>query len=442
MAGVTGGAVDASRRLGAARLAVGLLQGLALYGLHRAFHLRAWPATDAPLFGALALAFAFAPLVLLAGLGHLRWLTLTVWTVVAAIAVGLFAAHAVASALPRPWPLIVAPFPVWAFAAAALFCAHHLIVPADAERRLVAPYPAYFDAAWLDGVRLALAIAFTGAFWLLLTLGAALFGLIGLKGFGDVIHRPGFYFPALGLMFAAAVQLADTRAGLTRGLRTVALVLLSWLLPVMGAIAVAFLIALPFTGLAVLWRAGSATGILLGSIGALVVLINAAYQDGAQEAVVPAVLRWAAGITAVALVPLAGVAVWGLALRMGQHGLTPSRIVAAAAAAVAVCYALGYAFAAVRPGRWMARLEPTNIVAAVAMIVLIVALLSPIADPSRIAAADQVARLERGAVTPAKFDFAFLRFKAGRYGLTALKRLAALETVATPLRSRRWPAKP
>ena len=417
----------ATSRIGAARLAIGLLQGLALYGLHRASDLKAWPATAGPLFAALVLAGAFTPPILLAGLGELRRATLILWTLAAAAFAAALAAHGVASGLPDPVRILPNP-PVILFTAAALFIAHHLIVPADKERRLWASYPSRFDVAWLSGAQLGLAIAFTGAFWILLVLGAVLFNLIGIKGFATFIAHDWFYFPVTGLVFAAAVHLADIRVGLTRGLRTVGLTLLSWLLPVMMLIAVAFLIALPFTGLGPLWRAGAATGVLLASIAALIVLINAAYQDGAQELPAPVVLRWAARITALALIPLTGVAAWGLGLRIGEHGLTPQRIIAAACVAVAASYALGYAYAAVRPGRWMRRLEATNVFAAVIILALILAFFTPIADPSRIAVADQVGRLERGEVTPAKFDFEFLRFNSGRYGLAALKRLTTFGT--------------
>jgi len=220
------------------------------------------------------------------------------------------------------------------------------------------------------------------------------------------------------------VHLADVRVRLTRGLRSVGLILLSWLLPLMTLIAVAFLGALTSTGLAPLWKAGAATGVLLGAITALIVLVNAAYQDGAQDAPVPFVLRWSARATALALVPLAAVAVWGLWLRIGQHGLTPPRIIAAAVAGVAVCYAVGYAWSALRLGRWMRRLEVVNVACAVLILAVILALFTPIADPTRIAVADQTARLESGRTKPADFDFDFLRYHAGRQGARALAALA------------------
>ncbi|HEY5071037.1 MAG TPA: DUF4153 domain-containing protein [Caulobacteraceae bacterium] len=412
----------ATNNVGASRLAVGLVQGLALFALSRASQAKAWPATDGPLFAALLLAAAYAPLIALAGLGHLRRLTLALWTLIAAALAALLAACDVASALPQSGRTTPG-FAVAAFTATALFIIHHLIAPIDAERRITAPYARYFDAGWLNAAQLGLAIAFTGVFWILLELGASLFGLIGLQGFRTFIHHDWFHFPALAMAFAAAVHLADVRVNLTRGLRTVGLVLLSWLLPVMAAIAVAFLFALPFTGLAPLWRAGSATGIVLSAMAALIVLINASYQDG--EHAPATVLRWAARLTAVILVPLAGLAIWGLGLRIGQHGPTPQRIIAAACALVGACYALGYAWAAVRPGRWMRRLEATNIAAALLIVALILALFTPITDPARLAVAGQLARLSSGRVAPAKFDYALLRFGAGRYGLQALQRLAA-----------------
>jgi hypothetical protein len=70
-------------------------------------------------------------------------------------------------------------------------------------------------------------------------------------------------------------------------------------------------------------------------------------------------------------------------------------------------------------------LEPTNIATAFLALAVIIALFTPIADPARIAVGDQLGRLESGRVAPDKFDFAFLRFRAARYGVEALRRLKA-----------------
>jgi hypothetical protein len=309
--------------------------------------------------------------------------------------------------------------------AAALFIGHHLTLAADQGRRWLAPYARYFDNGWRDGVRLALSAAFVGALWLLLGLGALLFNLIGLKTFGEVIGEPWFAFPVTATCFALGVHLTDVRAALVRGVRTLALTLLSYLLPVMTLIAFGFEVALLFTGLEPLWKTRSAGAILLSAAAALIILVNTAYQDGARATSPPRVLKWSGRAAALLIAPLTAIAAYGLWLRVGQHGLTPDRIRAAACVLVAAGYAGGYAAAAVARGAWLKGLERTNVYVAHFVVVLLVVLFSPIADPRRLSVDDQMRRLASGRVAPEAFDFRFLRFDAGRYGERALKDLIA-----------------
>jgi hypothetical protein len=411
------------------RLLIGLLQGLALYGLYWSIdHTpRLWPASVPELFGPMVLVAAYLPVVLLGGLGRLRLKTLIVWTAVAAATLALLGWHDMArQVLVDQREPFLSP-PLFPFLAAALFIAHHLIVPADQERRRIAAYPRYFDVAWKAGVQLALSVGFAGALWLLLFLGAGLFGLIGIRAFSELLAEPWFNLPVTSLTFALAVHLTDVRDGLIRGVRSVVLMLLSWLLPVIAVLTAAFLIALPFTGLSGLWDQGSATALMLSAAAVLIVLINAAYQDGTDETRPPLVLRWAVIVGGLLLIPLVAVASTGLALRIGQHGLTPDRIVAAACILAGLAYALGYAWAAITSLRgrdWMQPLERTNIGTGALIVALIVLLFSPVLDPARLSVMDQMARLERGAVSPEQFDYRFLRFESGKVGRAALERLA------------------
>jgi hypothetical protein len=308
--------------------------------------------------------------------------------------------------------------------AAALFIGHHLTLAADQGRRWLAPYARYFDNGWRDGVRLALSVAFVGAFWLLLALGALLFNLIGLKTFGKVIGEPWFAWPITATCFALGVHLTDVRAALVRGVRTLALTLLSYLLPVMTLIAFGFEAALLFTGLEPLWKTRSAGAILLSAAAALIILVNTAYQDGARATSPPRVLKWSGRAAALLIAPLTAMAAYGLWLRVGQHGLTPDRIRAAACILVAAGYAGGYAVAAVARGAWLKGLERTNVYVAHVVVVVLLAPFSPVADPRRLSVDDQMHRLANGDVAPEAFDYRFLRFDAGRYGERALKTLA------------------
>jgi len=419
MTDTTGPSPAVTGRIGAVRIAIGFLQGVVLWALTEAADDKVWPATTPGLFGALAMIAMFAPFVLLGGLTQLRPRTLAIWAVFAAAVLAALGLHDMVrrgDLGENPW---ISP-QLMTFAAAGLFIAHHLVEGGDAERKLLARYPRYFDTAWKHGVQLVLSAGFVGVFWIVLFLGAALFNLIGVKFVGDLIEKPWFFMPATGAMFAAAVHLTDVRPGLIRGIRTVALTLLSWLLPVLALLAAAFLLTLPFTGLQPLWETRSAAGILLSAAAVLIVLMNAAYQDGEPDGVVPPVLRFAGRLGGLLLVPLVALSIYALWLRIGQHGLTPDRIVGAACALVGTVYAVGYAWAALRLGRWLRRVEATNVTAAFLILAVLLVMFSPIADPARLSVNDQVARLAAGKVTPEKFDYAFLRFDGQRYGREAL----------------------
>lgn len=429
------------------RLAIGLAQGAALWWLYQSVEALGWlcddarpgacptikwPATVPELFGPLSMILVMVPVVMLAGAGRMRPLTLALWVLAATAFLALLGWHGVAAQSITEYGLggrpPFLPWPMPLFAATALFIGHHLILPADMERRWIAAFPTYFDTAWKAGVQLALSIGFTGAFWLLLFLGAALFKVIGLDFLGDLIGKDWFSIPVTTVVFATAVHLTDVRDGLIRGVRSVVLMLLSWLLLLMTVLAAGFLAALPFTGLQGLWETGSATALVLSAAAALIILINTAYQDGRADNLPPAVLRAAVRVASVLLTPLVIIAFWGLTLRIGQHGLTPDRIIAVACALIGAAYAAGYGWAALSPfwrngAGWMQPLERTNVWTAVLEVAVILALFSPIADPARLSVADQMARLENGAVKADEFDYRFLRFQSGKAGEAALQRL-------------------
>ena len=403
-------APSARADLGATRLLIGLAQGVGLLLLIEAGGANAWPANDPWAFSTILLAVAYLPLTVLVGLGQLRPATLALWIVGC---VGLIAGvswHAVSR---ETGPFPDAPGVLVVLMPPLLFVAYHLVAASDADRRVPAHYRSYFDIAWKNGVQLALSLAFLGAFWLLLYLGALLFGLIRIELFAEIIRQSWFIYPVTATMFALAAHVTDVRVGLINGIRAVALVLLSWLLPFMTVLAVAFLAALPATGLEPLWATGSATAILLAAAGTLVVLINAAYQDGVPETPPHRVLQIAARIAGFALVPLVLIAAYSVWLRVDQHGLTPERVVALGILAVASIYTAGYAISAVWPGQWFKPLEVTNFFGALLSLGLLVAMLTPLGDPARLSVDDQVRRLRAGLVTPEQFDYNFFAFERG-----------------------------
>jgi hypothetical protein len=405
-----------------------LVQGAGLYFLYYALETGSWPSKDAPVLAPLVAVALFVPAIVVAGAGTLRSRTLAVWAVVATVLVAGLSIHDVLRDPPAASAGgLLATQHFWAALATTviLFILHALIVSGDIERSWRASYPRLFDVTWKHGIQLALAAGFVGAFWALLFLGAQLFQLIDVTFVGELIASPWFAIPATTAFFACAIHATDVRAEIVRGTRTLGLTLLAWLLPIMTLIAGAFLFTLPFTGLEPLWSTRNATVILLAAAAALVVLINAAYQDGGLERPAAAVLRMASALAVIALAPIVGLAAYALALRVAQHGWTPDRIFALAAIVAAACYALGYLLALVRSGPALRGLESANLATAMMTVVVLLSLFTPIADPARISVADQVARLESDVTSPGNFDYHFLRFNSGRYGIRALETLAA-----------------
>jgi hypothetical protein len=411
------------------RTVLGVAQGAALYLLYNAADEKVWPATDGQVFAPLVLTAVFVPVLAAGGLGNLRLRTLATWIAAAIVIVpalgaydifhdpagGVFDSVTGSRIMPSP--------PLWFATAAGLAMTHILIASGDADRAWIARYPRHFDIAWKHAVQVALAGAFVGALLILLLIGADLFYLIGIKFFEELLRKEWFVIPVTTIAFAVGIHVTDVQAGIVRGVRTVALTLLSWLLPLFVLIAIGFLAALLFTGIEPLWKTRHAAGLVLVTAAALIVLINAAYQDGTHEYPVALVLRGAGVGAALALTPLVAIAAYAVMLRVNQYGWTPERVIATACLVVVACYALGYGLAAIASRPWLRWIGTTNVATAIVVLAVILALFSPVADPARIAVADQVARLEAGRIPVDKFDFAFLRFHGGRYGMAALDRL-------------------
>lgn len=421
-----------STRLFIGRLVVGLLQGLALYLLYSAFDAKSWPAINGLLFAPLLVVALFIPLLLAQALGNLRPLTLILWGLVATAIVAGFATYDIWHGWPTEYSWaarangsrLLPNFATFFFAAAFLFIGHALVVAGDTDRKLVAAYHTDFDVAWKHGLQFALAAVFAGIFWALLWLGASLFKLINLDFLEKLIEHRWFAIPATTLAIAAALHITDVRAVLVRGARSLVLALFSWLLLLIVVITAGFLASLFGTGLESLWKTRMATSLLLTASAALIILINAAYQDGDAERKPLRILRLAGSLGGVMLLPIVALAGYAVYLRIAQYGWTADRISVVACVTVAGAYAIGYAIAAVWPKEWFKPVERWNFAVSLLVLAVIAALFSPLIDPMRIGVASQLARLESGKVTPEKFDFWYLHHQGGRFGKAALEKLA------------------
>ena len=176
---------------------------------------KVWPATDGLVFAPLMLVAVFIPTLAVAALGNVRLGTLGRWIGIAIVIAALGAydifgdpvyysaaagiadhpvlhGSVVASSSPRNLPSAE----LWLAIASALFIAHAFVAAGDADRVVIAKYPRLFDIAWKHAVQVALAGAFVGTLWVLLWLGAALFRLIGISFFDELLRKAWFSVPS------------------------------------------------------------------------------------------------------------------------------------------------------------------------------------------------------------------------------------------------------
>lgn len=420
---------DAGRRVMAARLAIGLAQGLLLYWLYSAGKNGLWPAT-APYVGVpLVLLALVLPVLLVSSLGRLAPRQAAAWLLAALLVLLAMSLHDVWRGLNERafldgWEgkTVQAPSRILVFFSLVFFfIAHALVLAGASERRRVASYDAYFETAWKLGIQLMFSGLFVGALFLVLFVGSELFMLVKLDFLRELLKQSWFVVPVSSAAFSCALHITDVRPAIVHGIRGLLLVLLSWILPVAALLVAGFICSLPFTGLTALWQTRHATSVLLAAAGVLVALINAAFQNGQADVALP--LRVSARTAAMLILPIALIGIYALGLRVDQYGWSSDRVIAAACLLVASCYAVGYAWAAFRYETWLQPIARVNVAAAFLVLAVLLALFTPIADPARIAVNSQMARLEAGRVKAAEFDFHYLRFEGGRYGQAALEQL-------------------
>ncbi|MBC7860049.1 MAG: DUF4153 domain-containing protein, partial [Burkholderiaceae bacterium] len=409
------------------RLAIGLLQGALLYWLYRSARDHLWPSTEPYLFAPLVLVGLLVPVLLIASLGNLPARKAGLWALSATGILIALAWHdtwrggagqglwgAVGSGWHLPSGLLVLA------SAAGLFLAQTLVTAAANDGQRIARYPTYFELAWKLAIELKFSGFFLATLWAVLWMGALLFMLIKLNFLQELLTKAWFVIPVSCFAYAWAMHLCDVRPGIVRGIRMMALALMSWYLPVAVLMVGGFLFSLLSTDLATLWGTRSATTVLLGSAAMLVKLINAAFQDGEAGAGVNVLVRVSARVAALLLLPVCGVAVYALGLRVREYGWTGDRVIAAACLLVACCYALGYFWAALRFDSWLGPIAKVNVATTFVILAVLLALFSPVADPARLSVASQMARLNAGEADAATFDFDYLRAHGARYGRRAL----------------------
>jgi len=423
-------------------LMAAVVQGWVLYGLHHAVKEHHWPATDQPWLIALYALAVFIPATLQLLAEHARRAAL--WWLVAILAGAYFYfgwhhGSSVSSAADQ--------FSLGYFPLALLLTVLWLMALPFAQSRLTTghwtiEYHPLFANAWRNKLMLAEAALFTGLFWLLLFLWQMLFHMLGIDYFRELFEEPIFVYPVTSLTFGCALHLIGSIERLTAVVLEQILNVLKWLGLLAGVILAFFTIALVFKLPGLLFTGQKAIGAawLLWLTAVVVLLLNAAYRDGSVAQPYP---KWIAQFLRV-VVPLtviiSSTALYALWMRSRHYGLTVERVWAFVVAGAALLYSVGYSLSAFRGGAWFAGIARVNVIAAVALIAVICAALTPALSPYRLAADSQFRLVREGGVEVIDGNRAnadpygrntplhYLRFDAGQYGVVKLKELAAMQT--------------
>lgn len=291
-------------------------------------------------------------------------------------------------------------------------------------------YKALHDVAWRNTIKLLTAGLFVGLFWAALALLAGLFKILNINFFADLISNRYFAYPATTLSFGLGLSLYAAKEEALSEFKRATLQVLGWLLPLVSMILIGFATALLFTGLSTLWSTGYATNLMLCLMGLMVLLFNAAFQEGNQ----PDYPAWFLKLTQLGLVAMpiySLLSLYAIYLRIQQYGWTADRVWALVLVVLASLYAWGYALGALqtfkRQSPWMSLAKRVNIFAAFSIMCLLMALHSPLLNPARIAVESQVHRLLAGKISAEQFDYNYLRFEGRRYGDQALQALSKLQ---------------
>ena len=287
-------------------------------------------------------------------------------------------------------------------------------------------YQDLFRHAWNNAFIVLLASLVTLAFFLLLWLCGKLFSILGMPQLSQLFASRYFLSFSVPLFFSLGMRMGLENEKVIGLLRGILLTVCRYLLPLSALITVIFSLALVFSGLQPIWATGYSTPILLVLVGSVLLLLNGVFQDGRQALPYPRPLLRLVELSLLCLPLLAGLATYSSWLRVEQYGLSPQRFLGVLLTLVVGAYALAAAWAVVlRSQPWLNSLRISNPLLAVLCCALLLALNTPLLNPLRLSAEDQVGRLRSGALKPEAFDVRALRFDLGKPGEQAFEALRA-----------------
>lgn len=285
-------------------------------------------------------------------------------------------------------------------------------------------YDKLFLYSWRNFLTLGLAGLFTLVFWGILMLWAALFKVIKIDFFEVLFTEEWFYYPVLSLAFGFAITVLRNQTNVIDVIKNIQQALMKYLLLVLILVLIIFLSTLPFTGLNSLWDTGSGSAIILWLQALVLFFVNAVYRDETNERPYGDNIHRFVYL-GVALLPIYSIiSFYGLTLRIDQYGWTISRGFGIIIWAIFASFSLGYMIAIIKKrDEWTDALSWVNTRMGIAVLLIMLALNSPLLDLRKISVSSQLSRIESGKMDYEDLDIYYFKYQLAAPGYEATEQL-------------------
>lgn len=285
-------------------------------------------------------------------------------------------------------------------------------------------YSELFRKSWNNFFIINTSFLFLGIFWLIIALWVALFKLIDIGFFKDIFLTSEFTCIISPAIFAVGIEMTNRYKHIIEKQRETVITLFKALLPLIAFISIIFIVSILFQGLEPLWKTKKTSQILISFMLLMIFLFNGVYQGGERESTYPKYIDYLIKAM-IFLMPLYSVIIlYSVDIRINQYGLMPTRFMGEIIGSILFLYSAGYLISIFKKGdTWLPFVKKVNIAMVYVIILSILLINSPILDPIKSSADNQIRRLVNGK-TPAKdFDYGVLKFKLGKYGREKLESL-------------------
>lgn len=285
-------------------------------------------------------------------------------------------------------------------------------------------YSRLFKLSWRNFIIFGECWLFVLIFWGILNLGAALFDILDIEFFSELLRNEWFWIPTLTLAFAFASVIFRKLLNIEDNIAFLLQTLIKFLLPVLSVISLGFLATLPFTGLNKLWETGSGSLLVMWLQVLTLFFVNTVYKDDSSVRPYHMLLHRLVFISVALLSVYSVISAYGIYLRVEQHGLTVDRCWGILIWFLLACFSFSYLVGIItKRDNWLEPLSKINIAMGWVVLVSMLAVNSPLLNFQSLSTNSQIARLDADKVTIEKFDYYYFEHSLGRQGYLAMQLL-------------------